>query len=85
VECFHEGPNMLVIDNDICIDCSLCVPQCPIDAIFEIGDLPLDQQDWVEMNANLSQKWPVLLVQKDPLPDWKEWDGKQGKRALLEE
>jgi len=76
---------MLVIDNDICIDCSLCVPQCPIDAIFEVVNLPLDQADWVEMNANLSQKWPVLTKQKDPMLDWQEWDGKQGKRALLEE
>jgi len=74
---------MLVIDNDVCIDCSLCVPQCPIDAIFDIKDLPQDQEYWVEKNASLSLAWPVLTEEKAALPDWEEWDGKEGKRALL--
>lgn len=76
---------MLVIDPEVCIDCNLCVPQCPIDAIFEEKNLPSEQAEWKELNAVLSKKWPVLTEQKDPLPDWKEWDKKPGKRELLKE
>jgi len=84
VDCFHEGPNFLVIDPDECIDCSLCEPECPANAIFAEDDLPDDQQHFLDLNAELSRDWPVLAEKKDPLPDAEEWDGKPGKLDQLE-
>jgi|TARA_B100001971_G_scaffold198265_1_gene207786 ferredoxin len=79
VDCFHEGPNFLVIDPEECIDCSLCEPECPVDAIFAEEDLPDDQQEFMALNVELSQKWPVITAMK-PAPedadDWKEISGK---------
>ena len=84
VDCFHEGPNFLVIDPDECIDCTLCEPECPAQAIFAEDDLPDDQMEFLEINAELSRAWPVLSEKKDPLPDAEEWDGKSDKKPLLE-
>jgi ferredoxin len=84
VDCFHEGPNFLVIDPEECIDCSLCEPECPADAIRAEDDLPEDQAHFIQLNAELSQNWPVITEQKDPLPDAEEWDGKPNKTELLE-
>ena len=55
VDCFREGPNMLVIDPEECIDCTLCVAECPVDAIYSEDDLPDDQKDFLEINARLSK------------------------------
>ena len=84
VDCFHEGPNFLTIDPQECIDCALCVPACPADAIFSEDDLPEDQRRFVGINAELSERWPVLIVKKDAPPDADEWKGKPGKLGLLE-
>ena len=84
VDCFHEGPNFLVIDPDECIDCSLCEPECPANAIFAEDDLPDAQQHFLELNAELAREWPVITEKQDPLPDAAEWDGKQGKIDELE-
>ncbi len=84
VDCFHEGPNFLVIDPDECIDCTLCEPECPAEAIVSEDDLPPDQELFLELNAELSQQWPVISVRKDPLPDAEEWDGKPDKLQYLE-
>ncbi len=84
VDCFHEGPNFLVIDPDECIDCSLCEPECPANAIYAEEDLPENQHEYIELNAELSRDWPVITQQKDPLPDAADWDGKTGKLAELE-
>ena len=84
VDCFHEGPNFLVIDPEECIDCTLCEPECPAEAIYPEDDLPDGQGIYIEINAELSEKWPVITEQKDPLPDAEEWDGKSGKLDLLE-
>ena len=84
VDCFHEGPNFLVIDPEECIDCTLCEPECPAEAIYPEDDLPEGQEIYIEINAELSEKWPVITEQKDPLPDAEEWDGKSGKLDLLE-
>ncbi len=84
VDCFHEGPNFLVIDPDECIDCSLCEPECPANAIFAEEDLPDDQEHFTALNAELSPAWPVITEQKDPLPDAAEWDGVENKLPQLE-
>jgi ferredoxin len=84
VDCFHEGPNFLTIDPEECIDCSLCEPECPAEAIFAEDDLPQDQIHFLELNRELAEIWPVITEQKGPLPDAEEWDGKPGKLPLLE-
>lgn len=84
VDCFHEGPNFLVIDPEECIDCALCEPECPAGAIFAEDDVPDDQQHYIALNAELSLTWPVISEQKDPLPDAKEWDGVADKLQYLE-
>ncbi len=84
VDCFHEGPNFLVIDPDECIDCTLCEPECPIEAIKSEDDLTKDEMQYLELNAELSRDWPVINESKDPLPDADEWKDKEGKLDLLE-
>ena len=84
VDCFHEGPNFLVIDPDECIDCTLCVPECPVDAIVDEDDMPEDQQQFLALNEELSQIWQVLTVSKPPPEDADEWDGVADKLQYLE-
>lgn len=84
VDCFHEGPNFLVIDPDECIDCTLCVAECPAGAIFAEDDVPDDQRDFIAINAEMAKTWPMITERKDPLPDADEWNGKPGKRGALE-
>ncbi len=84
VDCFHEGPNFLVIDPEECIDCTLCEPECPAEAIFPEDDLPADQAVFLELNEELAQQWPVITQKKDAPPDADEWNGKPGKLDLLE-
>ena len=85
VDCFHEGPNFLVINPEECIDCNLCVDHCPVDAIYAEEDVPEDQQEFIALNAKLSQKWPVLDYKKDALPDSSKWENIASKRQYLEE
>lgn len=85
VDCFHEGPNFLVIDPEECIDCTLCEPECPAEAIFAEDDLPEDQEHFLELNAQLTPKWPVITESKEHPADAEEWDGKPDKLALLEQ
>ncbi|MBI3899653.1 MAG: ferredoxin family protein [Gammaproteobacteria bacterium] len=84
VDCFHEGPNFLVIDPDECIDCTLCVPECPANAIFAEDDVPEDQKQFIKLNAELAKNWPVITEQKDPPADAAEWDTKPDKLKHLE-
>jgi ferredoxin len=84
VDCFHEGPNFLVIDPEECIDCTLCEPECPAEAIFSEDDLPEEQNEFIQINEELSKVWPVLAEKKDQLEDAEDWDGKTGKKLLLE-
>ena len=84
VDCFHEGPNMLVIDPDECIDCTLCEPECPVEAIMSEDDLPEDMQQYLELNTEHSREWPVINEMKDPPADESEWRGKPNKLELLE-
>lgn len=85
VECFHEGPEFLVIDPEECIDCDVCVAECPAEAIFSEDDLPESQQQFLEINARLAQKWPVITVKIDPPDDADEWNGMAGKIQYLKE
>ncbi|QLH43298.1 MAG: ferredoxin family protein [Coxiellaceae bacterium] len=84
VDCFREGPNMLTIDPDECIDCNLCVPECPVDAIYSEDDVPADQQQFIALNAELSKKWPAVTIKKEPPADADEWKNVKDKLQYLE-
>ena len=75
VDCFHEGPNFLVIDPEECIDCALCEPECPVTAIYAEDDLPAEQSQFLSLNEELAKQWPVIDSMK-PAPgdadDWRE-------------
>ena len=84
VDCFHEGPNFLVIDPEECIDCTLCVGECPAEAIFADSDVPDDQQAFIDLNADLAKSWPVISARKEPPEDADDWLGVPGKLDQLE-
>lgn len=84
VDCFHEGPNFLVIDPEECIDCTLCEPECPAEAIFAEDDVPEGQENFLEINAELSAIWPVITQKKEAPEDADEWLGKPDKLDYLE-
>lgn len=73
VDCFKTGPNFLVIDPDECIDCAVCVPECPVNAIYYEGEVPEDQREFIAINRELSQTWPGLTKKIDALPDADSW------------
>lgn len=85
VECFHEGPNFLVIDPEVCIDCGVCVAECPVEAIFDEKTLPEEQKEYVALNVRLAKEWPLITQSTEPLPDADDWADKQGKREHLVE
>jgi ferredoxin len=84
VSCFHEGPNFLVIDPDECIDCDVCVPECPVEAIYPADELPPSQAQFLALNAELARKWPVIDAKKDALPDAERWAKVPDKLQYLE-
>jgi len=84
VDCFHEGPNFLVIDPDECIDCTLCEPECPVEAIYSEDELPEGQEKFIAINAELTPLWPVITDVKDAPDDADEWADKVDKIGLLE-
>ena len=73
VDCFHEGPNFLVIDPEVCIDCSLCVAECPVDAICSELELPAAQVQFIALNARCAARWPVIAAKRRPSDDADEW------------
>ena len=85
VDCFVEGPNFLAIDPDECIDCTLCVAECPVEAIFAEDDVPADQQEFIALNARLAKVWPTIATRKDPLPEAETFSKVKNKRDMLEE
>lgn len=84
VDCFHEGPNFLVIDPDECIDCALCEPECPAEAICSEDDLPQEMTEFLELNARKAKEWPTITAHKEALPDSEQWNGVKDKRKYLE-
>lgn len=83
VDCFREGPNFLAIDPDECIDCAVCVPECPENAIYADTDVPEDQKHFIQINADLSKRWPAITQSKDSLPEHEKWSGKPGRLQHL--
>ena len=83
VDCFVEGPNFLAIDPDGCIDCAVCVPECPEDAIYALDDVPEDQKQFVEINAELARLWKPLTKSKESMPDAEKWSGVANKQQYL--
>lgn len=84
VDCFYEGPNFLVIHPDECIDCALCEPECPVNAIVSEDDLTPEQMPFKELNAELSQSWPNITAKKDGPEDAKEWEEVKDKLQYLQ-
>jgi len=84
VDCFKEGPNMLVIDPDECIDCAVCIPECPVDAIYAEEDLPDDQKQFIAINADLTKVWPTITDAKEPAADADDWKEVKNKLKYLE-
>lgn len=84
VDCFHEGPNFLVIDPEECIDCTLCVAECPANAIFAEDDVPEDQRQFIALNAELAKQWKVIVEKKPAPADADEWRDVKDKLRLLE-
>lgn len=84
VDCFKEGANFLVIDPNECIDCAVCVPECPADAIVADTDISADQHPYIALNAELAKIWPVITKKKAPLPDADEFKNVKEKKHLLE-
>jgi ferredoxin len=77
VDCFYEGENMLVIHPDECIDCGVCEPECPVDAIRP--DTEPDTEQWVGFNLKFSELWPNITIKRDPPADADKYDGESGK------
>ena len=84
VEAFREADDYLVIDPDECIDCNLCVPECPVDAILPEDDLTEEQMHFIDLNASLSQEWPMITSSKSAPDDADNWKDKPDKMQYLE-
>jgi ferredoxin len=84
VDCFREGENFLVIDPEDCIDCSLCVSECPANAIYAEDDVPADQQQFIALNAELAKIWKPIIQKKEALADADEWLKVKDKLPLLQ-
>ena len=84
VDCFRAGPNFLVIDPDECIDCAVCIPVCPVNAIYTEEDVPDDQRAFTALNAELAQIWPMINRTEPALPDADEWAKTTGKLQHLD-
>lgn len=84
VDCFREGPNMLVIDPNECIDCAVCIPECPVEAIKAEEDVSADQHKFIALNIELAKGWPSITRMKPHPADADEWKEVKGKLAHLQ-
>jgi ferredoxin len=85
VDCFYEGPNMVVIDPDQCIDCGLCEPACPISAIVSEDELLTDPKALWDLNKTYAQKWPNITKAKPTSFDTEYWASQLNKIHLIED
>jgi len=77
VDCFYEGKNMVVIKPDECIDCGVCEPECPVDAI--VADTASGNEKWLEVNTKYSEVWPNITIKKDPPEDHEKYKNEENK------
>lgn len=84
VDCFKIGPNFLVIDPDECIDCAVCIPECPVNAIYPEEDVPDDQRGFIDINRELAKNWPSITRSQSPLPEAEEYSKITAKKHLLD-
>ncbi len=77
VDCFYEGENMLVIHPDECIDCGVCEPECPIEAI--VPDTDEQGEKWLELNRKYSEEWPNITTNKGAMPEAEEFKETKNK------
>ncbi|MFT5510371.1 MAG: ferredoxin [Hyphomicrobiaceae bacterium] len=82
VDCFYEGENMLVINSDECIDCGVCVPECPAEAIFADAASQVTDQ-WLTINRDFSEVWPNIVSKREPHEDAEKHNGRAGKAVEL--
>jgi ferredoxin len=87
MDCFVEGPNFIAIDPDGCIDCSVCVPQCPVGAIVNAAEATPGQQPFVALNAQLARdpRWKPITRRREPLPGHAQWAAVERKAHLIEQ
>lgn len=85
VDCFYEGENMLVINPDECIDCGVCEPECPIEAIKSDEEIEAGEEKWLDINTKFSALWPVITQTKEPPADADDWAEKEGKEEYFSE
>ncbi|MBI1363389.1 MAG: DUF3470 domain-containing protein [Proteobacteria bacterium] len=85
VDCFYEGENMLVINPDECIDCGVCEPECPIEAIKSEEELAAGEEKWLDINTKYAAIWPNLTKSKGGMPDADAWAEKGNKAELFSE
>ena len=83
VDCFVEGPNFLAIDPDGCIDCAVCVPECPENAIYAEDDVPAEQRQFIAINAELAKIWKPITKSKESMPEHEKWAGVANKLQYL--
>ncbi|MGE5337353.1 MAG: ferredoxin FdxA [Gemmatimonadota bacterium] len=84
VDCFREGPNFLAIEPDECIDCAVCIPECPVNAIYAEEDVPEDQRQFIKLNVELSRAWPPITRMKAHPDDADDWKDVRDKLRYLE-
>lgn len=84
VDCFREGPNFLVIDPEECIDCAVCIPECPVNAIYAEEDTPAAQRNFIALNVELAKVWPSITKSKAPPADADAWRDEPGKLQHLQ-
>ena len=78
VDCFYEGENMLVIKPSECIDCGVCEPECPVEAIVP-EDKDSDDGKWMEINTKYADIWPNISEKKEPPEDREKYNGEENK------
>ena len=84
VDCFKEGPEFLVIDPDDCIDCAVCIPECPVNAIYADDDVPENMRHFLELNERLAPNWPTISKTKPPLAEADKWKDVSDKLSQVQ-